>query len=187
MGHSSQIGMPDESVRGTAAHAGTLGASTQQKAVHTGASISSVARLEQAGTEHDIHDPLTCICSGGGGGLWKGSQHSGGSSSGGIRRSGANSAVLELHADVIVGPWRCVLRHGGGECEGQCRSAVRIGQSHSTGVKPRNPAFLHFNYHQHVASRRIINRVRGLGYNRMWCCLRWSISDEPNFMTYKRN
>ena len=140
-----------------------------------------MARLEQAGTEHDIHDPLTCICSGGGGGLWKGSQHSGGSSSGGIRRSGANSAVLELHADVIVGPWRCVLRHGGGECEGQCRSAVRIGQSHSTRINPRNPAFLHLNHYQHVASRRIINQVLGLGYNRMWRCLRWSISGEPNF------
>jgi hypothetical protein len=58
---------------------------------------------------------LTSICSGGGGGLWKGSQHSGGSSSGGIRRSGA---VLELHTHVLVGLWRCVLRHGGGECEG---------------------------------------------------------------------
>ena len=123
---------------------------------------------------------LTCICSGGGGGLWKGSQHSGGSSSGGIRRSGANSAVLELHADVIVGPWRCVLRHGGGECEGQCRSAVRIGQSHSTRINPRNPAFLHLNHYQHVASRRIINRVLGLGYNRVWRCLRWSILNAVN-------
>ena len=119
MGQSSQIGMPDESVRGTAAHAGTLGASTQQKAVHTGASISSVARLEQAGTEHNIHDPLTCICSGSRSRLWKSDQCRSGSCSSGLRTRVVDSAVLELHADVLVGLWRCVLRHGGGECEGR--------------------------------------------------------------------
>jgi hypothetical protein len=47
---------------------------------------------------------LTCICSGGGGGLWKGGQHSGGSSSGGIKCSGTDSALCQLHVDVLVGP-----------------------------------------------------------------------------------
>ena len=85
---------------------------------------------------------------------------------------------------MLVGLWWRVLRHGGGECERECRSAVRIGQSHSTRINPRNPAFLHFNHHQHAASRRCINRVRGRGDNRMWRCLRWSILGGTDFRSY---
>ena len=79
---------------------------------------STLGCIAQMCTSHAVAMRLTYTCSGSRSRLWKSDQCSSGSCSSGLRTRVVDSAVLELHADVLVGLWRCVLRHGGGECEG---------------------------------------------------------------------
>ena len=121
--HCSQAGCPSESVRG-AAPGGASEEPAQQHAHDAGACSSISASVCFALLCDMTPSLLTWIRSGRRSRLWKSDQRRRGSSGSGLRTSSVGSAVLELHADVLVGLWRCVMRHGGGECEGQCLSAV---------------------------------------------------------------
>ena len=69
---------------------------------------------------------LTCICSGSRSRLWKCDQRSGGSSSGGLRTIGVDSAALELHAGALGGRCCCCVRHDG-ERQRVCAAAGSAG------------------------------------------------------------
>lgn len=68
----------------------------------------------------------TWICSVSSGRLRKCDECSGGSSSGGVGRSGGGSALGELHAGVLDGLQRCVLRHGGIGVAATCASNAAL-------------------------------------------------------------
>jgi len=80
---------------------------------------------------------LTCIRCGSGSRLWKSGQRGGGSSSGGLRASGVDSAALELHAGVLGGRCCCCVRHGG-ERQRVCAAAGSAGgrSSHTCLSQP---------------------------------------------------
>ena len=84
----------------------------------TGALISNTSSLYIAVYHCEAVERLTCICSGSRSCLWKSDQCSSGSCSSRLRTRVVDRAVFELHVDVLVGMWRCVLRHDEGECEG---------------------------------------------------------------------